>query len=220
MSLTQQSIDRIVDGFQKDLERAETLYERIALGGGTKSDDAYSPLQQPDRRDAAQFIFFEAAAKFETFCNKAFKVEVRYEFKVLPKRADFIMGNIDRGLGGVMGWGSPNSLRLRARALFGKKGFFARIDTRLESQTYLRLTQAHKVRNRIAHTEGKASAEFNAILGQLGVPLSSRRGLSVGRLLMDYPTTVQSDDRWFHRFIGAYRAMLDGYRRYMRNKGQ
>ena len=47
MPLTQQSIDRLVDGFQKDLERAETLYARIALSGGTNNDDAYSPLLQP-----------------------------------------------------------------------------------------------------------------------------------------------------------------------------
>ena len=220
MPLTQQSIDRLVGGFQKDLERAETLYARIALSGGTNNDNAYSPLLQPDRRDAAQFIFFEAAAKFETFCNEAFRVEVRCEFRVLPKRANFIMGNIDRGLEGVMGWASPNSLQRRGQALFGKRGFFARMEKRLGSQTYSRLALAHKVRNRIAHARGKASRDFNAILGQLRVPAGSRKGLSVGRLLMDYPTTVQADDRWFYRFVESYRATADDYHRYMRNRGQ
>ena len=216
MALTQQSIDRLVSGIQNDLGRAETLYSRIALAGATNNeDDSYSALRQPDRRDAAQFIFFEAAAQFETFCNEAFKVEVRYEFEVQPKKADFIMGNIDRGLVGVMGWGSPQVLRSRARALFGRRGFFARMETRLGDQTYLRLTQAHKVRNRIAHTGGKASRDFNAILNDLGVPAASRRGLSVGRLLMDYPATARTDDRWFYRFVQAYRAMSHHYRQYM-----
>ena len=212
MALTQQSIDRLVSRIQNDLDRAESLYVRIALAGATTNDDGtHSALRQPDRRDAAQFIFFEAAAQFETFCNEAFKVEVRYEFEVQPQRAKFIMGNIDRGLVGVMGWASPRVLRSRARALFGKRGFFARMDTRLGDPTYLRLTHAHKVRNRIAHAGGNASKDFNAILNDLGVPPASRRGLSVGRLLMDYPATAVADDRWFYRFIGAYRAMSEDY---------
>jgi len=110
MALTQKSIDRLVSGLQHDLGRAETLYARIALAGATNNDDgSCSALRQPDRRDAAQFIYFEAAAQFETFCNEAFKIEVRYEFEVQPNRADYIMGNIDRGFVGVMGWGAPQS---------------------------------------------------------------------------------------------------------------
>ena len=146
MSLTQRSINRLVAGFRNDLERAEILYERITLRGATNMNGSYSALLQPDRRDTAQFIFFEVAAKFETFCREALKIEVRYELNVQPQRADYIMGNIDRGLEGVMGWASPKLLKDRAQALFGKKGFFARVDTRLGSQTYTRLTQAHKVR--------------------------------------------------------------------------
>ncbi len=64
MALTQAAIDRLVNGFENDLERAESLYARIALAGATKKGDgSYSALRQPDRRDAAQFIFFEAAAR-------------------------------------------------------------------------------------------------------------------------------------------------------------
>ena len=218
MALTQQSIDRLISGFQNDLERAETLYARIALAGATNNvDGSHSALRQPDRRDAAQFIFFEAAAQFETFCNEAFKIEVRYEFSVQPQRADFVMGNIDRGLVGTMGWASPKMLRSRAQALFGKKGFFARMDQRVGETAYLRLTQAHKVRNRVAHTGGKASKEFRKILDDLEVPRASRKGLSVGRLLMDYPATVQADDRWFYRFINAYRSLSEVYHEYMRS---
>ena len=217
MALTQKSIDRLVSGLQHDLGRAETLYARIALAGATNNDEgSCSALRQPDRRDAAQFIYFEAAAQFETFCNEAFKIEVRYEFEVQPNRADYIMGNIDRGFVGVMGWGAPQVLRSRARALFGKRGFFARMDTRLGDRTYLRLTQAHKVRNRIAHSGGKASRDFNGILSELGLPEASRCGLSVGRLLIDYPATAQTKYRWFYRFVRAYRAMADDYHQYMK----
>ena len=111
MALTQGTIDSLVKMFKKDLERARSLYTRIALAGATNTgNNSYSALRQPDRRDAAQFIFFEVAAKFETFCNEAFKIEVRYEFGVQPQRADFIMGNIDRGVARVMGWASPKML--------------------------------------------------------------------------------------------------------------
>ena len=218
MALTQQTIDRLVSRFQNDLERAATLYGRVALAGATyNGDGTYSALRQPDRRDAAQFIFFEAAAQFETFCHEGFKTEVRYEFEVQPKRADFVMGNIDRGLVGVMGWGAPRVLRSRARALFGQRGFFARLDARLGNTNYIRLTQAHKVRNRIAHTEGKASKDFKAILDDLEVPAASRSGLSVGRLLMDYPATVPAEGRWFYRFISCYRTMSEKYHNYMQD---
>lgn len=217
MALTQNSIDRLISRCQDDLERAETLYRRIALDGATKKiGSAYSALRQPDRRDAAQFIFFEAAAQFETFCTEAFKIEVRYEFSIKPMRADFVMGNIDSSLVGVMGWASPKMLQSRAQALFGKNGFFGCMDQRIGQSNYLRLTQAHKVRNRVAHTGGRASKEFNKILGGLQVPQQSRKGLSVGRLLMDYPATAPVEDRWFYRFIAAYRVLSDAYQVYMR----
>lgn len=216
MALTQTTIDRLVNGFTKDLERAKSLYTRIALTGATKTgDDSYSALRQPDRRDAAQFIFFEVAAQFESFCNEAFKIEVRYEFGIQPQRADFIMGNIDRGIEGVMGWASPKMLQSRARVLYGKKGFFARLESRLGATTYLRLTQAHKVRNRVAHTGGSASKKFNKILPQLYVPAGSRQGLSVGRLLMDYPNNEPISDRWFYRFTNAYLALCENFDSYM-----
>jgi hypothetical protein len=205
MALTQATIDRLVNGFKVDLERAQVLYGRIALAGATiDQNGAYLALRQPDRRDAAQFIFFEAAAQFELFCLEAFKIEVRSKFDIQPQRAVYVMGGTDRGLAGFMGWASPRLLQDRARALFGKVGFFAHLERRLGTPTYQRLTHAHKVRNRIAHTSGSASPDFNAILAQLNVPVGSRQGLSVGRLLMDYPTSQLADDRWFYRFINAY----------------
>ena len=216
MPLTQATIDRLVDNFLKDLDRAEDLYVRIAIAGATMNDDfTYSSLLQPDRRDAAQFIFFEAAAQFETFSAKAFRLEVRDYFDVQPKRANYIMGNIDRGLAGLSAWASPKVLKGRAQALFGMIGFFARIDVKIGHTSYQRLLHAHKVRNRIAHADGNAGKQFKEILGQLNVPQRSRQGLSVGRLLMEYPNNVGQDDRWFYRFIEAYRRTANQFHRYM-----
>jgi hypothetical protein len=174
MALTQATIDRLTHGFKDDLARAKDLSVRIALNGASRINadtngasrinaDTYGSLSQPDRRDAAQFIFFEAAALFESFCVESFKIEVRRKFDIQPQRATFIMDGVDRGLTGVMGWASPSKMQERARNLFGKVGFFARLEDRLGSTTYLRLTQAHKVRNRIAHAGGNAASEFNNI---------------------------------------------------------
>ena len=212
MPVAQRIVEKLVASFRKDLTRAEALYERIALSGARKnSDDSYSPLMQPDRRDAAQFIFFEVAAKFEAFCSEAFMIEVRHEFSVQPQRAMFIMGSIDRGLIGVMGWGAPKQLQDRACRLYGMRGFFARLKTKIGDDAYQRLVNAHKIRNRIAHSGGNASKDFNAILGQLQVPATSRKGLSVGRLLMDYPSNASQEDRWFYRLLAAYRTFADEF---------
>jgi hypothetical protein len=215
MALTRNVIDRLIAAFRNDLARAETLYRRIALAGATSNgNNAFSTLRQPDKRDAAQFIFFEVAAQFESFCNEAFLIEVRQEFRIQPQRATFVMGNIDKGLTGVMGWGAPKMLQQRARHLFGRKGYFARLEDRLGNVTYQRLVHAHKIRNRIAHSGGNASKDFNAILGVLGVPAGSRKGLSVGRLLMDYPTGTNANDRWFFRLTGAYATMVNDFETY------
>lgn len=215
MALKRSVIDALVERFRGDLARAETLYERIAIRGGRRNaDGSFSALRQPDRRDAAQFIFFEVAAQFEGFCCDAFMIEVRHRMKVQPQRAKFIMGTIDKGLGGVMGWGAPKQLQSRARNLYGQVGFFARLEARLGNVTYLNLINAHKIRNRVAHSGGNASKDFNAILAQLQVPIGSRKGLSVGRLLLDYPTTAAATDRWFYRLLASYRSLVDDFEAY------
>lgn len=118
------------------------------------------------------------------------------------------MGSSDKGLSGVMGWAAPNVVQSRARNLFGKQGYFARLETHVTKPVYDTLSHAHKVRNRIAHGGPKAVSDYNKILGQLLVPTGSRNGLSVGRLLLDYPNTVAVGDRWFDRFLGAYERVI------------
>lgn len=211
MALTQTVIDRLVENERSSIRRAQTLYTRIAANGATSDGAGFRPLMYPDRRDAATFIFFEVAADYEHFCTGAFEIEVRKRFKVEPKRAMAIMGSSDRGLSGVMGWGAPRTVQGRARNLFGMTGFFANLESHIGQNTYLTLTQAHKVRNRVAHRGLTASKDFREVLPQLQVPAQSRQGLSVGRLLMDYPTAASVDDRWFHRFLRAYLLVVDEF---------
>ena len=187
------------------------MFARIALKGGFNDGSGYSPLMNPDRRDAATFIFFEVAAQYENFWREAFKIEVRKAFSVEPKRAVNIMGSSDKGLSGMMGWGAPNIIQSRARNLFGKSGFFGRFESILGKPTYDTLIHAHKVRNRIAHGSPTAISDYNRILPQLHVPAGSRKGLSVGRLLMDYPASSAVGSRWFNRFLSAYREVVDKY---------
>jgi hypothetical protein len=138
---------------------------------------------------------------------------VRKKFAVEPKRAVCIMGSSDKGLSGVMGWAAPNVVQTRAENLLGKSGFFGRFMAILGKPTYDILDHAHKVRNRIAHRGPKVISDYNKILGQLGVPIGSRKGLSVGRLLMDYPNAAAVGDRWFNRFLAAYLKVIEEYDR-------
>lgn len=206
MALTNAAIDRRVDQFQKDVNRAHDLYARLVDRGYSVEDDSEyaTPLRQPDRRDAGQFIFFEVAAKYEAVARDLFRIEVRLRLTDSQQRAEFIMGSVDRGLQGVMGWGSPKQLSDRARNLFGKTGFFARLESHVGTTTYQRLSLAHKVRNHIAHS---GTAAYQKALAALRVPKKSRRGCGPGRVLVDYPSTVSKDDRWFHRFIAAYESL-------------
>ena len=203
---------RLITSFTNELARARDLHNLLVLHGHTSvAGGDPTPLMQPDRRDATQFIYFEVAARFEHFALEAFRLEVRVRLDISPSRAAHVMGNADRGLGGVMGWASPQMLMGRARNLFGRNGFFGRLTTALDNNTYQRLGFAHRVRNRIAHNGQNARDQFNQILGQLQVPAGSRQGLSVGRLLLDYPAAVADNDRWFYRFLGAYEQFKDRF---------
>lgn len=217
MSVSQKVKRDLIERFRSESARAKTLYERMVISGMTRNGagDPVS-LLQVDRRDAAQFIFFEVAAKFEAFVVDAFEIEVRVKFDVQPQKAAYIMGHVERGLQGVMGWAVPSAIRDRARNLHGRTGFFARLDSVLDNTTYQRLGYAHKVRNRIAHASGNAVSQYRGILGNLSVPVGSRKGLSPGRLLVEYPAGAAVDDRWFHRFVNAYEACVSGFSRSVR----
>jgi hypothetical protein len=197
---------------RRDLNRARDLQDMLVVHGRYQNPGADpTPFMNVDKRDITAFIFLEAAAKFESFCYQAFLLEVRYNLDVSPQHAEFIMGNVDNGTTNLLGWGSPKKLRDRAKHLFGINGFFARLDRILGQQVYDRLCNAHVVRNRIAHSGGRASDEFRGILQPLNVPTQARQGMSVGRLLLEYPASSSRNDRWFHRFLQSYEILIDRF---------
>ena len=206
----------LLNKFRTQLTRSQTLFDRIVKNGMTESNGGTpTRLLQPDRRDACQFIFFEIAAAYEDFVCESFKLEVRHHFDISPKKATYIMGSVDRALTGVMGWASPRVVSQRGEHLFGKKGFFAKLHDQLNQVTYQRLSNAHKVRNRIAHGGDQSAEAYRNILHQLSVPQNSRKGLSPGRLLLEYPETANVNDKWFHRFLGAYETLANEFDSYL-----
>jgi hypothetical protein len=194
----------LVATIREQLQRARTLYDRIARNGMHLVGVNPRALRQTDKRDAAQFIFFEAAAQFEDFMFEAFKIESRHRLGISAVRVPYIIGSSDRGFTGIMGWAAPTVVRDRAENLYGRVGFFARLNTVLGAATYQRLGYAHLVRNRIAHQGGDARKKYRNILGTLGVPVGSRKGLGPGRLLLEYPAASPPNDKWFYRFLTCY----------------
>jgi hypothetical protein len=161
-------------------------------------------MNNPDTRDAAQFIFFEVAAQFEDYAKKMFQAEIRSKLKVTAAQCTFIMGDPDRGLDTKLGWGSPKLLRVRGQNLLGKTSFFGTLDTTLGAATYNNLVAAHLVRNRIAHSGGYAQANFVKHLAGVGIPAAQRMGMSIGRFLRDYPAGSTPANRNFFLYLAAY----------------
>lgn len=199
-----------VTSFKANLDRARDLYKKIVVHGYTgSSSSAVSKLSSPDTRDAAQFIFFEVAAKFEGFAKTMFESEVRSKLKTTAKQTQFVMGDPDGGLNNKLGWGSPQKLRERGENLLGSKSFFASIHTTLGSGTYNRLVAAHLVRNRIAHSGGQAQAKFVKNLAAEGIAAAQRQGMSVGRYIRDYPAGSTSATNHFVLYLKAYEDFAD-----------
>ncbi|MGC4015100.1 MAG: hypothetical protein QM755_11380 [Luteolibacter sp.] len=191
------------------LERNRKLREKLHQHGSWNDIGTTRPLANSDKRDLTVFIFFETAAVFETFSQEAFLLAVRKKFGVQPKLAKNIAGNIDRGLQGIMGWAAPPMIVDRAKAVFGKTHFLAKIKDTLPQYHYDWLSHAHRVRNRIAHPSDGAKQQLNRLHTALGVPQTARKGAGPGRILSEYPSAVADDDRWFHRFLKAYEGYCD-----------
>lgn len=209
VKITKKAVRTRTTNFHSALDRAAELSVRICEDGHTrkvtkKGVSKLAPLLQPDRRDVAELILFEVAAKYEDYARYAFSVEVRSKLSVSASQAGFIMGSADRGISAASGWAVPKLLKERGANLLGT-GFHAKLDTHLGTQTYEHLTWAHRVRNRIAHGGGQASNKYVKVLSGAKIPTKERKGMSPGRFLMDYPKNAARNDRWFHRFLAAYR---------------
>jgi len=194
-----------VASFQANLSRARDLYKKIVIHGYTGTSAATSSrLTNPDTRDAAQFIFFEVAAKFEEFAKTMFQVEVRSRLKATVKQSHYVMGDPDQGLNNKLGWGSPERLKERGGNILGPTSFFASLHPALGAQTYNHLVAAHMVRNRIAHSGGQAQKRFVKHLATEGIPTAERQGMSVGRYIRDYPATASATNKHFFVYLQAY----------------
>lgn len=202
--ITKQAITTEVNEFITNINRARTLYGNIVRAGYTLVPGTTNPtpLSNVDKRDAAQFIFFEIAAKFEDFAKSMFQAEVRSKLKVTATRSEYIMGDLDNGLNNKLGWGSPPRLKDRGHNLFGSNGFFGSLVHNLTEPVYNKLIAAHTVRNRVAHDGGSAVIKFVKLLDSSGIRPNERQGMSIGRYLCEYPTGGVNKN--FHLFMDAY----------------
>jgi len=199
------------------MARTRELYALLVLHGESRFNPsapavplpASVPLRNVDRRELASFFFLEAAAKFEGFCFEAFAAEVCRWYEVTGTRADFIMGSSDKGTRNTLGWGDAEKLNARGGNLFPEYRFFGAFRDHVTPAVYDRLLQAKKIRNRVAHDPAVAHEPINALAQQLGAPSN---GMTVGRLLLDYPTGVPPSGRYFFVFIEAYEACARAYR--------
>jgi len=204
-SITKAAVTTEVNAFVANVERARDLYRKIVLHGYSGHTAGTSTkLNNPDSRDAAQFIYFEVAAKFEDFAKVMFQAEIRSRLGVTAARAVYVMGSPDTGIDNQLGWGDPKRLRERGYNLSGPSSFFGSLLTSVGEQTYNFLIAAHVVRNRIAHSGGNAQIRFVKHLEGQGLETAERQGMSVGRYLRDYPTASQPIDRNFFRYLSAY----------------
>lgn len=208
--VTKAHVGSQVTAFKANVARARDLYKKIVLHGYTGTSAATSKrLTNPDIRDAAQFIFFEIAAKFEDFAKTMFQVEVRSRLKISVKQSPYVMGDPDQGLNNKLGWGSPQRLKERGENILGPTSFFGTLHAALGAATYNQLVVAHMVRNRIAHSGGQAQVKFVKHLNAEGIPTAERQGMSVGRYIHDYPRAASVTNKHFFIFLQAYEDFAD-----------
>jgi hypothetical protein len=208
--ITKAFVNNATTRFRTTIDRGGDLYRKIVVHGYSRPP-AGGPavrLNNPDTRDAAQFIFFEVAAQFEDYAKRMFQAEVRSMLAVTVAQSSYVMGDIDRGVEGKMGWGSPKMLKERGRNLLGDESFFGGLDVTLGG-AYNDLVVAHLVRNRIAHSGGTAQSAFVKHLKGLGIAPAQRMGMGVGRFLRDYPDGTGPLHRNFFAYLNAYTAFAD-----------
>ena len=206
---------KFIKEFKAALNRAKTLYALFVTNGVyQKAPGKYAPLRTPDRRDAAAFIFLEASSKFEAFCYQAFLYDSCDRYGIKGKTAEFIIGSSDKGTESTFGWTTPRILNARGENLLTHKSFFGNLKSNLDQQLYDRLEQAHGIRNRIAHDPATANSTIKRLAISLGVPAKNTKFLSVGRLLMDYPSANPATERYFHIYLKAYLDFVTKYENY------
>jgi hypothetical protein len=189
-------------------KRAKQLFERVVKNGyAVKAPGGAKPkpLSNPDRRDLTEHIFFEVAAKFEQFAKRTLVIEVQKAMGVNRTRAEHMVGSSEDGIPSHMGgWAHVSKMKARSGGLLGKSSTYAKIESLLKNPAAQHLQMAVIIRNRIGH--GKGNDAFTAMLGKAPVSLSAakRKGMSPGKLLVEYPQSASADKKWFFVLLKAY----------------
>jgi hypothetical protein len=210
----------LAKAFLPHLARARELFSIFVEHGSSRFNPKQPlfvhaqpvPHRNVDTRDLTSYLFLEAAAKFEGFCLQAFKAEIVHWYGVTSVRADFVMGSPDNGTERTFGWADPKRLHERGQHLFPAYRYFGDFKSHTGAAVYDRLVQAHKVRNRMAHDPSVAIESINKLAAGLGVPLGHQNGLSVGRLLLEYPLGSTIKHRFFFVFLDAYEQCAQSFK--------
>lgn len=212
---TKQQVLEKTKAFRKAVDRAEWLRDAVAIAGftlasrpGKPTKTAPSKLRVTDKRDVAQFVFFEVAVLFEVLARYLFEVEVRSEHSLLLKDAKQRIKLADIAASRIHRWGVPKALQERGRDLAVTK-LHAQLRTHLGQADYDALAMAYRLRNRIAH--GPKNAHFDAVMDWAKVPkvpTTKRQGCSPGALLLHYPQG-KGATRVFATFMAAFRRYAD-----------
>ncbi len=212
---TKRQVQERTKAFRKAVGRAEWLRDAVAIAGYTLASKPGQPkkvvaskLSAPDKRDIAQFVFFEVAVQFEVLARYLFEVEVRSEHSLLQKDAQLKIKLADDAAKRIHQWGVPRALQARGRDLAVTK-MHAQLQIHLGQVHYEALAMAHRLRNRIAH--GPKNKHFAAVMNWAKVPqvpATKRQGCSPGALLLHYPQG-KGATRAFDTFMAAFRRYAD-----------
>ena len=168
---------------------------------------SFVDLEPPDTRDMAQLLFFDVATQWEAFCTSVFELELKKLYHVRQDIAARLMTDVD-GRQVASGYAHPEIIATRAMALLGKNSLWVSLKSRLGDQAYDYLFHSYRIRNFIAHAGvGKGRSDFHKILDHFAIPKRERKGLSAGRLLLDY-TDVKGKS-WFNALLDNYLLVAD-----------
>lgn len=167
-----------------------------------------------DQRDIVAFIFLEVSAKFESFAYLAFQYDICKWYNITATRSEFVIGAAEGGTRRMFGWAVPERLANRGNNLLTKESFFGDLRNTIGEPLYQTLTVAHDLRNRVAHDPATAHSTIVEISQTLGIPQGELKGLSVGRLLRDYPKGGNFAESYFEIFLQAYEDFAGMYATY------
>jgi len=193
------------DSFKKAVERAFSLYTKLSQAQ-VEENSHLRGLRHPDQRDIAQFIFLDVATQWEAFCVSVFALELKKSYRVRDAVAERMMGSVDGGR--IQGYADPDRIVERAKVILGASSPWVKLERELGSQVINYLKYGQTIRNFIAHAGiGRGRDKFHELLVQLSISKHDRKGLSAGRLLLNY--TDSRGTPWFRVLLDNYVKVAD-----------